>query len=113
MSVELVPLEKLLAESDCVLLHTALSPATENLINAATIEKMKKGARLVNAARGELIDAEALAEALKSGALAGDGRGAFAGEAPEKCPLARLADRARGRPRAGATEGAEEERRTP
>src|ERR1700720_2836604 len=56
VQVELVPLEKLLAESDFVSLHTALSPATENLVNATTLGQMKKGARLVNAARGELID---------------------------------------------------------
>src|SRR5690242_18810927 len=64
--VELVPLERLLAESDFVSLHTALSPATQNIINASTLAQMKKGARLVNAARGELIDEAALAAALKS-----------------------------------------------
>src|SRR5438045_3928595 len=62
ISVELVPLGKLLAESDFGSLHTALSPATQNLINAATIQKMKKGARLINTARGELIDEAALAD---------------------------------------------------
>src|SRR5260370_37879604 len=67
ISVELVPLEKLLAESDFVSLHTALSPATQNLISSATIQKMKKGARVINTARGELIDEAALAEALKNG----------------------------------------------
>src|SRR2546429_4134818 len=65
ISVELVPLEKLLAESDFVSLHTALSPATQNLINAATIQKMNKGARIINTARGELVDESALAAALK------------------------------------------------
>src|SRR6201997_2875186 len=67
MSVELVPLDQLLSESDFVSLHTALSPATENLINAANIQKMKDGARIINAARGELVDEAALAEALKNG----------------------------------------------
>jgi len=47
VQVELVPLERLLAESDFVSLHTALSPATQNLINANTLAQMKKGARLV------------------------------------------------------------------
>src|ERR1700730_9295520 len=61
VSVELVPLDRLLAESDFVSLHTALSPATQNLINAATIAKMKKGAFIINAARGELIEEAALA----------------------------------------------------
>src|SRR5258707_10577651 len=71
LQVELVPLEKLLAESDFVSLHTAVSPATQNLIDAKALAMMKKGARLVNAARGELIDEAALADALKSGHLAG------------------------------------------
>src|SRR6266403_652803 len=62
VQVELVPLERLLAESDFVSLHTALSPATQNLINATTIAQMKQGARIINAARGELIDEAALAD---------------------------------------------------
>src|SRR6266436_5609378 len=56
LQVELVPLERLLAESDFISLHTAVSPATQNLINATTIAQMKQGARIINAARGELID---------------------------------------------------------
>jgi D-3-phosphoglycerate dehydrogenase len=109
MSVELVPLEKLLAESDFVSLHTALSPATENLINAATIEKMKKGARLVNAARGELIDEAALAEALKSGKLAGAALDVFAEEPPKNSPLVGLANVIATPHVAGSTAEAQEE----
>src|SRR6266568_1949137 len=90
ISVELVPLEKLLAESDFVSLHTALSPSTQNLISVATIEKMKKGARLINTARGELIDEAALAEALKSGKLAGAAVDVFAEEPPKNSPLVGL-----------------------
>jgi D-3-phosphoglycerate dehydrogenase len=109
ISVELVPLEKLLAESDFVSLHTALSPATENLINAATIEKMKKGARLVNAARGELIDEAALAEALKSGKLAGAALDVFAEEPPKNSPLVGLANVIATPHVAGSTAEAQEE----
>ena len=87
VQVELVPLEKLLAESDFVSLHTALSPATQNLINAETLAKMKKGARIINAARGELIDEAALAEALKSGKLAGAALDVFVQEPPKDSPL--------------------------
>src|SRR5260370_36965362 len=112
MSVELVPLEKLLAESDFVSLHTALSPATEKLINAATIEKMKKGARLVNAARGELIDEAALAEALKSGKLAGAALDGFGEEPPKKIPLVRMADVSSPPHVAGGPQGAGGEKRT-
>src|SRR5579883_863550 len=71
LQVELVPLDKLYAESDFISLHTALSPATTNMISAASIAKMKKGARIVNAARGELINEADLAEALKSGRIGG------------------------------------------
>ncbi|HZC79586.1 MAG TPA: phosphoglycerate dehydrogenase, partial [Ktedonobacterales bacterium] len=109
MSVELVPLEKLLAESDFVSLHTALSPATEKMINAAAIEKMKKGARLVNAARGELIDEAALAEALKSGKLAGAALDVFAEEPPKNSPLVGLANVIATPHVAGSTAEAQEE----
>src|SRR6202022_827168 len=51
LSVELVPLEKLLADSDFISLHTAVSPQTKEMINAASIAKMKKGVRIVNAAQ--------------------------------------------------------------
>src|SRR2546427_12400702 len=71
--VELAPLERLLAESDFVSLHAALSPATQNMINSATLAQMKRGARLINAARGELMEDAALARAPKSGHLADAG----------------------------------------
>src|SRR6202041_3407356 len=69
VEVELLPLDEVLKQADVVSLHTSLSGSTEKMIDAAAIAKMKKGARLVNCARGELIDEAALAEALKSGAL--------------------------------------------
>src|SRR6516162_810297 len=87
ISVELVPLDRLLVESDFVSLHTALSPATENLISATNIQKMKEGARIINTARGELVDEGALAEALKSGKLAGAAVDVFSEEPPKNSPL--------------------------
>src|SRR6202165_3730707 len=89
-SVELVPLDRLLAESDFVSLHTALSPATQNLINANSLAKMKKGAVIINAARGELIEEAALANALKSGHIGGAGLDVFAVEPPKNSPLVGL-----------------------
>jgi len=109
MNVELVPFEALLAESDFISLHTALSPATQNLINAATIEKMKKGARIVNAARGELIDENALAEALKNGKLAGAALDVFAEEPPKNSPLVGLTNVIATPHVAGSTTEAQEE----
>jgi D-3-phosphoglycerate dehydrogenase / 2-oxoglutarate reductase len=87
VEVELLPLEDVLKRADVISLHTALSPATEKMINAAAIAQMKKGARLVNCARGELIDEVALAEALKSGYLAGAAVDTFAKEPPRDSPL--------------------------
>ena len=87
LEVELIPFEDLLKRSDVISLHTALSPATEKIINAAALAQMKKGARLINCARGELIDEAALAEALRSGHLAARGLDTFAQEPPKNSPL--------------------------
>jgi D-3-phosphoglycerate dehydrogenase / 2-oxoglutarate reductase len=109
LQVELVSLDRLLSESDFISLHTALSPATQNMINAKSIEKMKKSARIVNAARGELIDEAALAEALKSGRLAGAALDVFVEEPPKNSPLIGLPNLI-GTPHiAGSTAEAQEE----
>ena len=109
LNVELVPLDTLLAQSDFISLHTALSPETQNLVNAASIRKMKTGARIINAARGELIDEAALAEALKSGKLAGAALDVFAEEPPKNSPLVGLPN-VIGTPHvAGSTTEAQEE----
>lgn len=109
LQVELVTLDKLLAESDFISLHTALSPATTKMINVKSIQKMKKTARIVNAARGELIDEAALAEALKSGRLAGAALDVFVEEPPKNSPLVGLPN-VIGTPHiAGSTAEAQEE----
>jgi len=92
-----------------VSLHTSLSGSTEKMIDAATIAKMKKGARLINCARGELIDEAALAEALKSGQLAGAAVDTFATEPPKNSPLVGLPNLIATPHIAGSTAEAQEE----
>jgi len=90
LSVTLVPMEQLLEESDFISLHMAVSPLTQNMINAQAIAMMKKGVRIVNAARGELINEADLAAALKNGHVAGAALDVFAEEPPKNCPLVGL-----------------------
>jgi D-3-phosphoglycerate dehydrogenase len=80
--VELVELEELLERADFVSLHVPLSDSTRNLISRERIARMKKGARLINAARGGLVDETALAEALSRGHLAGAALDVLAEEPP-------------------------------
>jgi D-3-phosphoglycerate dehydrogenase len=70
-NVALLSLDEVLSTSDYLSLHVGLTPQTEGLINQKSIALMKKGVRIVNCARGELIVDEALAEALQSGQVAG------------------------------------------
>ena len=63
-------LNELLANCDYITIHVPLTPDTRNTINAESIEKMKDGVRVINLARGELVDVEAMAKALESGKVA-------------------------------------------
>ncbi len=69
--VESVSFDDLLARSDFISVHAPLQPATRGLMNAKTFAKMKKGAFLINTARGPLVDEPALIAALDSGHLGG------------------------------------------
>ncbi|MGC2416457.1 MAG: phosphoglycerate dehydrogenase, partial [Candidatus Acidiferrales bacterium] len=109
VEVELVPLDDLLRRSDVISLHTSLSAQTEKLIDAAAIAKMKKGVRIINCARGELIDEAALAEALKSGHVAGAALDTFAKEPPKDSPLVGLPNVIATPHIAGSTAEAQEE----
>jgi D-3-phosphoglycerate dehydrogenase len=71
LKVKLVDLPELLAESDLITLHAALTADTKGLIDAEAIAHMKPGVRIVNASRGAIIDDAALAEGIRSGKVAG------------------------------------------
>jgi D-3-phosphoglycerate dehydrogenase / 2-oxoglutarate reductase len=109
LSAELVPLEKLLAESDFISLHTAVSPQTQGMINAESLAKTKKGVRIINAARGELINEADLAAAIKSGQVGGAALDVFAEEPPKNSPLIGLANVVTTPHVAGSTPEAQEE----
>src|SRR5947208_12653961 len=82
IGVELKPVAELFELSDYITLHVSLTPETERMLNAEAFAKMKPGARIVNCARGELIDVDALQEALRSGKIAGAGLDVFEKEPP-------------------------------
>lgn len=77
-----VPAQEFYAQSDAVTLHCPLTPDTENVINQKTLSMMKPSAFLINTGRGQLVDEGALAEALKSGAIAGAGLDVLTEEPP-------------------------------
>ena len=76
-----------MARADFITLHTPLIETTRNILDKADIAKTKKGVRIINCARGGLIDEEALDEALKSGQVAGAGVDVFAKEPAKDNPL--------------------------
>lgn len=80
--VELVDLDTLYARSDFITLHSIITDETRNMINAASLTKMKPGVRIVNAARGALVDEYALAEAIRSGHVAGAALDVYSAEPP-------------------------------
>jgi D-3-phosphoglycerate dehydrogenase len=87
IGVELMPLEDLLAHCDILSVHAPLTSSTQHLIGAAEMAKMRRGAFIVNCARGGLVDEDALYEALQSGQVGGAALDVFAEEPPGAKPL--------------------------
>ena len=80
LGIEKVELDELLGKADFITLHTPLTDATRNIISADALQKTKKGVRIINCARGGLIDEVALCAALHSGHVAGAALDVFAEE---------------------------------
>ncbi|MFA7440070.1 MAG: phosphoglycerate dehydrogenase [Sphingomonadaceae bacterium] len=87
LGVEKVTLDELLSRADFITLHTPLTESTRNILSAENLAKAKKGVRIVNCARGGLIDETALKAALDSGHVAGAALDVFAEEPATHSPL--------------------------
>jgi len=87
LGVEKVELDELLARADFITLHTPLTDQTRNILSKENLAKTKKGVRIVNCARGGLIDEAALKEALDSGHVAGAALDVFQTEPAKDSPL--------------------------
>jgi D-3-phosphoglycerate dehydrogenase len=88
--IRLAGLDEVYAAADYITLHVGLTPQTNGMINQASIAKMKKGVRLVNCARGELVNEADLAQALKQGQVAAAAIDVFVEEPPTNSPLLAL-----------------------
>ncbi|HOJ97418.1 MAG TPA: phosphoglycerate dehydrogenase, partial [Methanospirillum sp.] len=87
MGIESMSLEELFTKADIITVHTPLIKETRHIINEKTIATMKDGVRIINCARGGIIDEAALAAAVKSGKVAGAAIDVFEEEPPKNCPL--------------------------
>src|SRR6478672_3204725 len=92
LGVEKVEIDQLFRRADFITLHTPLTDKTRNIINAGAIKNMKKGVRIINCARGGLVDEGALYEALKNGQVAGAAFDVFVEEPAQNNPLFELAN---------------------
>jgi D-3-phosphoglycerate dehydrogenase len=87
LGIEKVELDELLARADFITLHTPLTDQTRNILSKENIAKTKKGVRIINCARGGLIDEAALKEAMDSGQVAGAALDVFQTEPAKESPL--------------------------
>lgn len=104
MGAELTSLDELLASSDFLSIHAPKTPETQGLFDRKTLEKCKWGIRIVNAARGGILDEAALADAIREGRVAGAALDVFAHEPLEAgSPLCALGNRIILTPHLGAS----------
>lgn len=82
LGIELVSLDRLLAESDFITIHTPLNEATRGLLNAETLQQCKRGVCIVNCARGGIVEEQALLDALESGQVGGAALDVYSQEPP-------------------------------
>jgi len=90
LGVEMMSMADLFRAADVITVHTPLIPETRHIINAKSIATMKDGVRIINCARGGIIDEKALYEAAKSGKVAGAALDVFETEPPTNSPLLTL-----------------------
>ncbi len=107
-NVTLVPIDDIFKKSDYLTLHVGLTAQTEGMINSTSLAIMKKGARIINCARGELIVEADLAEALKSGQVAGAALDVFHQEPLKESPFFAMENVILSPHIAGATDEAQE-----
>lgn len=88
--VKIATLDEIYANADYLTLHVGLTPQTTGMINAESLKKMKKGLRLVNCARGELVHESALADAIRGGHVASAALDVFVEEPLKNSPLTAL-----------------------
>src|ERR1051325_1276901 len=82
LEIELAPLDQVYARADFLTVHTPLTAETRGIIGREVLSKMKPGARIINCARGGLVDEDALYEAIKNGTIAGAALDVFSQEPP-------------------------------
>jgi D-3-phosphoglycerate dehydrogenase len=87
MGVDLMGLDDVIREADVITVHTPLTPETTHLVNAQKFSMMKKGVRVINCARGGIIEEKALFDAIKAGKVAGAALDVFEDEPPLSSPL--------------------------
>jgi D-3-phosphoglycerate dehydrogenase len=90
LGVRLVSLDELLAEADFITVHTPLTKETSGILNADSLRRVKKGVRIINCARGGIVDEEALAEAIEEGRVVGAAIDVFVSEPPTNQRLVNL-----------------------